>query len=174
MCATSAELSADLASSSLAPPPVERVTKMPSPPQGRLGPDAFQVSPDGKTAHGPAGHASRSVHKNKDGLEPTWPERQCSTCPLKKQCTSGKFRTLRVPVNFHDRRAREKYARSEEGRLLLRERVVVEHAIGRLKPLGAGASRSFGQLKTKAQWMWSAAVANLSLVWNEKEVQAAV
>jgi len=52
--------------------------------------------------------------------------------------------------------------------------VVVEHAIGRLKHLGAGASRYFGQLKTKAQWMWSAAVANLSLVWNEKEVQAAV
>lgn len=153
---------------------VELVTKMPSPPQGRLGPDAFQVSPDGKTAQCPAGHASRSVHNNKEGLEHTWRESQCSTCPIKTQCTSGKFRTLRVPVNFHDRRARERYARSEEGRRLLRERVVVEHAIGRLKHLGAGASRYFGQFKTKAQWMWSAAVANLSLVWNEKEVQAAV
>jgi hypothetical protein len=149
------------------------VTKMPSPPEGRLGPDAFKVSPDGKTAQCPAGHASKSVHKNKDGLEHTWSTNQCSTCPLKKQCTSGKFRTLRVPVNFHDRRAREKFARSEEGRLLLRKRVVVEHAIGRLKHLGAGASRYFGQLKTKAQWMWSAAVANLSLVWSKKEVQPA-
>ena len=153
---------------------IELVTKMPSPPHGRLGPDAFKVSPDGKTAQCPAGYVSKSVHKNKDGFEHTWQERQCSACPLRSQCTTGKFRTLRVPVNFHDRRAREKYARSEEGRLLLRKRVVVEHAIGRLKHLGAGASRYFGQLKTKAQWMWSAAVANLSLVWHEKEIQPAI
>jgi hypothetical protein len=152
---------------------VELVTKMPSPPHGRLGPDAFEVSSDGATAKCPAGHLSKYVHKNKDGLEHLWPQTQCSACPLKGRCTSGKSRTLRVPSNFHDRRAREAYARSEEGRLLLRERVAVEHAIGRIKHLGASASRYFGQVKTKAQWMWSAAVANLSLIWNEQEVQAA-
>lgn len=152
---------------------VELVTKMPSPPKGHLGPDAFSVSADGKTAQCPAGHTSKFVHKNNDGHEPLWPEAQCSVCPLKSRCTTGKSRTLRVPSNFHDRRTREAYARSEEGRRLLRERVAVEHAIGRLKHLGAGMSRYFGQMKTKAQWMWSAAVANLSLIWNEQEVQPA-
>jgi hypothetical protein len=48
---------------------------------------------------------------------------------------------------------------------VLRKRVVVEHAIGRLKNLGAGTARYFGRAKTKAQWLWTAAAANLSLIW---------
>jgi hypothetical protein len=54
---------------------------------------------------------------------------------------------------------------------VLKRRVVVEHAIGRLKNRGAGRARYFGRLKTRAQWLWSAAVVNLSLVWNEETAQ---
>jgi hypothetical protein len=151
---------------------VDLVAKMPSTPAGRLGPDAFKVSPDGRSAACPAGHASVHVHRNKDGIEHCWSEKLCAVCPLRKTCTTGKFRTLRVPANFHDRRERERYVRSEEGRLLLRQRVKVEHAIGRLKNLGAGAARCFGRAKTKIEWMWYAAVANLSLVWGNTEAPA--
>lgn len=152
---------------------VNLVAKMPSPPAGRFGPDAFEVSPDGRTAACPAGHTSVHVHRNKDGVEHCWSEKLCATCPLRDRCTTGKYRTLRVPPNFHDRRERERHVRSDEGRLLLRQRIGVEHAIGRLKNLGAGAARYFGRAKTKLEWMWYAAVANLSLAWAAKEVPAA-
>jgi hypothetical protein len=45
---------------------------------------------------------------------------------------------------------------------------VVEHAIGRIKYLGAGTARYFGRTKTKAQWLWTAAVVNLSLTWHQQ------
>lgn len=151
---------------------VDIVAKMPSAREGRFGPEAFEVASDGRTAACPAGHSSVYVHRNKDGIEHCWSEKLCSQCPLREKCTTGKFRTLRVPPNFHDRREREKYVRSEEGRLLLRQRVKAEHAIGRLKNLGAGAARCFGRAKTKIEWMWYAAVANLSLVWADKEAPA--
>lgn len=34
-----------------------------------------------------------------------------------------------------------------------------------MKNLGAGTARFFGRAKTKAQWLWSAAVANLQRIW---------
>src|SRR5690606_22180360 len=48
-----------------------------------------------------------------------------------------------------------------------------QHAIGRLKNLGAGVARCFGRAKTKVEWMWYAAVANLSLAWAPQEEPAA-
>ena len=49
---------------------------------------------------------------------------------------------------------------------------LVEHAIGRLKNLGVGSARYFGRAKTRAQWLWAAAVANLSLVWGREAAMA--
>lgn len=149
---------------------VDLIAKMPSPPKGRFGPGAFSVSADGRTATCPAGRPSLHIYNYKGGFEHSWSTRVCSNCPLRTQCTTGKSRTLRVPTNFHDRRERERHVRSEEGRLLLRHRVKAEHAIGRLKNLGAGAARCFGRAKTKVEWMWYAAVANLSLVWGGAKV----
>jgi hypothetical protein len=144
---------------------VPLTTKMPGPPTGRFGPGDFQVSPDGSEATCPAGHQSAKHYQQKDGILHVWSPGQCETCPLRERCTTATKRQLRVPANFHDRRRREQYARSEEGRALLRLRVVVEHSIGRIKNLGAGTARYFGRAKTKAQWLWTAAVANLSLIW---------
>ena len=148
---------------------VDLKTKMPSTRRGGLfGPSDFQVSEDGETARCPAGHPSarRSQNACKRRIH-YWSKEQCGSCPLKSACTSAEKRMLTVPENFHDRRERERYARSSEGHQLLRERVVVEHAIGRLKNLGAGTARYFGRTKSKAQWMWTAAVANLCLVWGQ-------
>ena len=41
----------------------------------------------------------------------------------------------------------------------------VEHAIGRIKNRGGKCARYFGRAKTKAQWLWTAAVSNFLLVW---------
>lgn len=148
---------------------VELVTKMASAPKDRFGPADFQVSDDGKTAHCPAGIVSEQVKRQDDGFVHIWPSESCGSCSMKSRCTKVSARNLRVPANFHDRRQRERYAQSEEGRRLLRQRIAVEHAIGRLKNRGAGTARYFGAAKTRAQWLWTAAVLNLSLVWGNKE-----
>jgi hypothetical protein len=150
-------------------------TKMPSFRKDYFSPGDFEVSEDGQTALCPAGHESASQStcqpkKSPRGIYHRWSEKKCSRCPLKSKCTSGRKRSLFVPPDFHERRGREQYARSHEGRQELRQRVVVEHAIGRIKNLGAGATRYFGRQKTRGQWWWTAAVANLSLVWGNSAV----
>jgi hypothetical protein len=145
---------------------VELTTKMASPPKGKYGPRDFKVSDDGQTATCPAGLPSARQTRRSDGTVHFWSPAQCAPCPLKDACTKAPKRSLHIPPDFHDRRRRERHARSPEGLASLRQRVVAEHAIGRLKNLGAAAARYFGRTKTKAQLLWTAAVANLSLTWS--------
>lgn len=151
---------------------VDLVTKMPSLLQGRHGPGAFQVSTDGRTAQCPAGVASAELKRRGTGYLHVWAPEHCGACALKLVCTRAARRTLLVLPDFHERRRRERYAHSEEGRALLRQRMAAEHGLGRLKNLGAGAARYVGRAKTRAQWLWTAAVANLSLVWGKQAAMA--
>ncbi len=148
-------------------------SKMPSPPKGRFGAGDFEVSADRCSATCPGGVQSAKVRRNKDAYLHEWPEEQCRVCPLRDRCTRARRRTLLVPVDFHERRAKERYARSTEGKHHLRLRMVVEHAIGRLKNLGARQARYFGRRKTRVQWVLAAAVANLSLAWEVGKVVVA-
>ncbi len=152
---------------------VDLKTKMPSPPKGCFGPGDFEVSDDRQTASCPAGHHSVKQYNAKAGVLHIWSPGQCESCPLKPKCTKATKRQLIVRPDFHSRRRRERWARSEEGRLDLRCRVIVEHVIGRIKNLGAGTARYFGRAKTKAQWQWTAAVVNLSLIWSKTAEQPA-
>jgi hypothetical protein len=149
---------------------VELTTKMPSPPKDKFGPRHFQVSQDLRQAECPDGHPSSKSVRRGDGFLHKWSPDECKNCPLKQRCMreGAKQRTLLVALDFHDRRRREEVASSLEGRLLLRQRIVVEHAIGRIKNLGAGTARYFGQLRTLAQWQWAAAVVNLTIVWGRE------
>jgi hypothetical protein len=143
---------------------VPLVTKMPSPPKGRFGPRDFTVSEDGLKATCPAGHSSDKVGQHKTGILHRWSAKQCSSCPLKGRCLYGKTskqRNLKVASDFHDRREREAYACSPEGREKLRERCLVEHSIGYLKNLGAGSARYVGRAKTLFQAFACGAVVNL-------------
>jgi hypothetical protein len=142
---------------------VPLVTKMPSPPKGRFGPGDFEVSEDGETAKCPAGHPSAKVGHRKDGIHHQWSPELCSACPLKERCLyrESKHRSLRVGPDFHDRRQREAYARSPEGREKLKLRTLIEHAIGYMKNLGAGTARYVGRAKTLFQWFGCGAVVNL-------------
>lgn len=147
---------------------VELTTKMPGHKAGKFGPADFQVSRSGKTARCPRGIESRRRSNQGGGYRHVWSADACRGCVLREQCTTARARTLSVPPDFHARRAREDYARSAAGRAKLRLRVTVEHAIARLKHRGAGTARYFGRARTKAQWQWTAAVANLSLAWNRQ------
>lgn len=146
---------------------VDLETKMPSPPEGKFGPSDFTVSGDGTTAVCPNEHKSTTASSPTTlGTKHRWSAKLCGPCPLRDKCTnSAKGRSLLVPPDFHDKRRREREARSPEGRERLKKRVAVEHAIGRLKHLGAGAARYFGRAKTKAQWLWTGAVGNLVTIW---------
>ncbi len=158
---------------------VDLRTKMPSHRRDFFAPGDFEVSEDGRTARCPAGHPSvrQAKDRHQDSVPEVrhyWSEELCGSCPMKESCTTGRLRSLHVPNDFHERRRREQYATSPEGRRELRQRVVVEHAIGRLKNLGAGASRYFGRTKTRGQWLWTAAVANFSLVWSAAAAEAVI
>lgn len=150
-------------------------TKMPKPPKGRFGPRDFKVSKDRERARCPAGHSSsrkvRSVTVNH--VVHHWSPEVCAECPLRSQCTKGDHRSLAVTEDFHERRERERFANTKRGRAKLRRRMAAEHAIGRLKNRGAGSARHFGRCKTRVQWLWCAAVVNLSQLWALRKDDAA-
>lgn len=152
---------------------VDLLAKMPHPPKGFFGPGDFRVSRDREKGICPAGHASAKTHRRRDARLLKWSPQTCGACPLKGRCTKATKRTLFVPVDFHERRRRERRARSLRGRRLLRRRVTAEHALGRLKRRGAGAAWRFGRRKTREQWLWTAAVVNLSLIWASEKTVAA-
>jgi transposase len=148
-------------------------TKMPGHRRGFFAPGDFSVSEDLTEAICPAGHASHTRQRLRDGHAHMWSPQVCGACPLRSGCTGASRRTLTVPTDFHVRRAKERDARSMEGRERIRQRVVVEHAIGRLKQRGAGQARYFGRKKTRLQWMMTAAAVNLCLVFGRASDQQA-
>ena len=144
---------------------VELITKMPSTNKRVFGPSDFQVREDLQEVRCPAGHLSVKTGRRGEGWVHSWSPKCCGPCPLKSLCTKAARRTFTVFPDFHDRRHRERYARSAAGRQMLRKRVIVEHRIGRIKQLGGALSRYFGAAKTEWQWLWAASMANLCLVW---------
>jgi hypothetical protein len=147
---------------------VDLIAKLPEPPKGKLGPRAFKVSKDRSKAVCPAGHQSTKQTRSKETIVHTWAEDLCASCPLRERCLAkgkSKRRSLGVAPDFHPRLLRGKRAKSPEGRALLKRRVAAEHAIARVKNLGAGTARYFGRAKTKVQWLWAAALANLRRIW---------
>ncbi|MCP3919721.1 MAG: transposase [bacterium] len=145
---------------------VELRTKMPRQNRKYFAAGDFTVSEDGQEATCPAGASSHNLRRSNGDLTHVWSPKVCGACPLKAQCTKAAQRSLRVRSDFHDRRRRERWSRSPEGREALRKRQVVEHALGRMKHRGAGRARYFGRRKTRLQWRVVAAVVNLSLAWN--------
>jgi transposase len=149
-------------------------TKMPAPNASwQFGADAFEVSEEGDEVECPAGNEPERTYytKSRGGWQHHFAEADCQNCPLKDQCTNADRRTFFVADDFHQRRRRRQWAKSPEGRQVLKRRLRVEHAIGRLKQWGAGQARYFGRAKTREQWEWTAAVANLSLVWSHRDAR---
>jgi len=90
----------------------------------------------------------------------------CRACPRHAECVTGKLRRGRS-ITLHPDEGILQQARALEKteyfRETYRERVVVEHRIGRLVALGMRQSRYFGREKTQFQALMSAAVANFTL-----------
>lgn len=90
----------------------------------------------------------------------------CRACWRHAKCVSGKRRRGRS-ITLHPDEGMLQQARAlektEHFRAIYRERVVVEHRIGRLVALGVRQSRYFGRAKTQFQALMAAAVANFTL-----------
>ncbi|MGD8240750.1 MAG: transposase, partial [Armatimonadota bacterium] len=99
-----------------------------------------------------------------------FPKEMCQACPRYGECVTDKRRRRGRTVTLHPDEARLQAARALERteyfRQQYRQRVVVEHRIGRLVQLGIRQSRYLGRAKTLFQVLMAATVANLTLVMN--------
>ena len=93
----------------------------------------------------------------------------CRACPRYAECVTDKRRRGRFIALHPDEELLQKaraLEQTEYFRDQYRQRVVVEHRIGRLVQLGIRKSRFFGRAKTESGVLMAAAVANLTLVAN--------
>ena len=139
--------------------------------------DEFEIDLDNDRVTCPEGHTTEHYTWVRYRTSPDAPEvrvkrfvfdtRVCRACPRHAQCVTGKRRYGRS-ITLHPDEARLQEARALEKtdyfRATYRERVVVEHRIGRLVGLGIRQSRFFGRSKTQFQALMAAAVANFTLV----------
>ncbi|HHX45944.1 MAG TPA: IS1182 family transposase [Brevibacterium sp.] len=124
--------------------------------------------PEGKTTE----HYTCVKYRRSEGEPPVKVKRfvfdteVCRACPRHAECVSGKRRYGRS-ITLHPDEGILQQARALEKtqyfRDTYRERVVVEHRIGRLVGLGMRQSRFMGRRKTEFQALMAAAVANFTL-----------
>lgn len=99
----------------------------------------------------------------------------CQSCPLRDQCVgskTGKGRTITLNANERLLQRARATQDTAEFREAIRARQVAEHRLARLAQLGAKQARYFGRTKTRFQLFMTAAVANLTLIWNRTRAEA--
>jgi hypothetical protein len=129
----------------------------------------FRVAANRGVLHCPAGKQSirrGAVPGNDPGWTYTFSRKDCSPCPLRKQCTKSRAaaRSLKITEKTEALWRLRRQQKTKRFRRRYRKRVVVEHRIGRLVQLGARQAKYFGKTKTGFQIALIATVANLMLV----------
>ncbi|MBD3292675.1 MAG: IS1182 family transposase [Armatimonadia bacterium] len=137
--------------------------------------DEFEIDLENDTVTCPEGKTTehytwvtyrRSEDKSVKVKRFVFDKQVCRACPRHAECVSGKLRRGRT-ITLHPDEGILQQARVLEKtdyfRETYRERVVVEHRIGRLVALGMRQSRFMGRRKTQFQALMSAAVANFTL-----------
>lgn len=126
----------------------------------RFAKERFRIDLDAGTATCPAEHTV-PIRTSTRGGRASW-GRLCATCPLKDACTQAKNgRSIQV----HQHEDLFQHLRAEQatatGRAGLRQRVVVEHALGRLHTLQGPRARYKGTRKNTMDLRRYAAASNL-------------
>lgn len=115
----------------------------------------------------PEGHTTREYRPTKAGGKVFRFGTMCANCPLRAFCTTApRGRSVHVHPQEALLQEARAYQATEEGKRVLRERVVSEHRLARLGQLGIGQARYVGRMKTGFQLLMAATVANLRLTWN--------
>lgn len=142
---------------------------------GLFAKSAFEIDLQNERVTCPAGEVATSFSTTPEGAKTFLFGSVCAACPLRALCTTSK--TGRS-VSVHPQEARlqeaRAYQRTPEGRARLRERVVVEHRLARLSPLGISQARYVSCRKTRFQLAMACALANFRWVWNWEARQQAV
>ena len=137
----------------------------------------FEIDLEAELVRCPAGHQTRQwrwvwtrtgrdkrkVRTKRFGFT----KQACCACALRGRCMQGTLRGGRA-ITLHPNEAALQAARAAERtehfRAQYRQRVVVEHRLGRLVGLGIRQARACGHPKTLLQLALAASVANLTLV----------
>lgn len=129
--------------------------------------DEFKESERRQQVTCPAG--KRSIRRTRtvdgDGWTYFFSRLDCSACPLRERCTRARVTARTITVSERSKEL-DRYRRRQKTRRFrkrYRKRVVVEHAIGRLRRLGIGQARFFGASKVEMQIAMAAMAANLML-----------
>lgn len=128
---------------------------------------AFVINLEAGTVRCPAGHTASQGHRGPSGEWRIYFGAVCATCPLQPQCTHAR-RGRQVEIHAQEGllRAARALQQTPAGRDILRQRVVVEHALARLAHLEIGQARYVGRKKTRFQLLLACTVANLRRTWN--------
>lgn len=149
---------------------VEVVAKAPPLPRrkGCFNQEDFKIDPRRGVAKCPAG--KRSIRRDRaGGPHPGWKyvfsRNDCGPCPLRKACTPSRIcaRTVTVTEVTQELRKLRSKQKTKRFQRIYRRRTKVEHRIARLRQLGVGQARYFGQAKVAFQVALAATVANLTL-----------
>ncbi len=155
------------------------VAKVPKPPRsGYFTKQAFHIDLEAGSCTCPAGEVTTRLHRqgrDRDGYGKRVPRRAfvfeaavCDGCRLRPQCVKA------APgrgVSLHAQEELLQEARalqaSPAGAPYRAWRQVAEHRLARLMQLGLRQARYRGRLKTEAQLLLTATVANLTRIWAE-------
>jgi hypothetical protein len=152
----------------------ELVAKVPqeSSNQGRFPKSAFELDLINDTVTCPDGATTSEFTLCKDGSK-VFHFRDCINCWRQDECTTAVAgRTIKVHPQEELLQAARAYQQTEEGRQVLRRRVVAEHRLARLGQLQIGQARYLGRKKTRFQLLMAATVANLRRTWNWEQTKA--
>lgn len=131
---------------------------------------AFRLSLEHHTLTCPAGQTTKAF----PGETSHFPAARCQTCPLRERCTSStKGRSVSIHPDeafFEELRARQ---RTPEGRLALRHRVRVEHALAREIQVQGRKARYRGTRKNLMAVRFGATIVNLHALANLETKTAA-
>jgi hypothetical protein len=119
--------------------------------------DQFRIDLRRQLVTCPRGATATILPKN----EALFDERDCARCPLKKQCTRGRRRSIQIHRSEALLIKLRKMKRTKAGRREFRQRVAVEHRLARIVATQGRKARYMGARKNELDLNRAAALVNL-------------
>ncbi len=146
---------------------IDLKAKVPNPTNGGyFTKQEFHIDLDKMEVRCPAGKVTSNHRFDGKDQRFTFSMNDCRPCPLRNQCIKGNRHPRSIAIQAEEKllqKARQ-FNQTPEGKTILRQRVVAEHALARLVILGIRKSRYFGRTKTCFQVVMAAVVANIHLL----------
>jgi IS5 family transposase len=147
--------------------------------RGMFSLDDFEIDEQSGKARCPAGktsHARRRVGGDDPGWRYQFSRKDCTGCELRAKCTRTKSNSKVVQITARTEALQplRREQRTPEFRAKYRERVKVEHRIGRMVQIGVRQARYLGKKKLAFQIAMVATVANLTLAVSRSGLEAAM